>query len=44
MSDDLQMRLDLVARNHEFSTGLLERFGQWVRTADDPDLFRSSPA
>jgi class 3 adenylate cyclase len=40
MTDDLQLRLDLVARNHEFSPGLVERFGQWVRTADDPELFR----
>jgi class 3 adenylate cyclase len=40
MNDDLQMRLDLVARNHKFPDGLVERFGQWVRTADDPELFR----
>jgi len=40
MSDDLEIRLDLMGRNHDFSDGLVERFGQWVRTADDADLFR----
>lgn len=40
MPDDLQMRLDLLARNHEFPDGVVERFGQWVRTADDQELFR----
>ena len=40
MTDDLQQRLDLVARNHSFSDGLVERFGHWVRTAEDSELFR----
>jgi class 3 adenylate cyclase len=39
-TDDLQMRLDLVARNQKFSDGLVERFGQWIQTAEDADLFR----
>jgi class 3 adenylate cyclase len=40
MNDDLQMRLDLIARNHEFPDGVLETFAKWIRTADDPDLFK----
>ena len=40
MADDLQMRLDLVARNHDFPEGVVEGFGRWVRTAEDPELFR----
>jgi class 3 adenylate cyclase len=40
VSDDLQLRLDLVARNRPFSPGLVERFGHWIRTATDAELFR----
>ena len=40
MTDDLQIRLDLVSRNREFPEGVVEDFGRWVRTADDAELFR----
>ena len=40
MTDDLQMRLDLMSRDHGFAPGTVERFGHWVRTAEDHELFR----
>ena len=38
--DNLQRRLDLVARDSKVDPALLAHFGQWVRSATDEELFK----
>ena len=38
--DNLQRRLDLVARDSRVDPSLLTHFGQWVRSATDEELFK----
>jgi class 3 adenylate cyclase len=38
--DNLQRRLDLVARDSNVEPSLLAHFGQWVRSATDDELFK----
>jgi len=38
--DNLQRRLDLVARDSKVDPSLLTHFGQWVRSATDEELFK----
>jgi class 3 adenylate cyclase len=38
--DNLQRRLDLVARDSKVDPSLLSHFGQWVRSATDEELFK----
>ena len=38
--DNLQRRLDLVARDSKLEPSLLAHFGQWVRRATDEELFK----
>ena len=38
--DNLQRRLDLVARDSKVDPSLLAYFGQWVRSATDEELFK----
>jgi len=43
MDDSLAPRLDAVAKASAIPPALIERFGRWVRTADDAALFRFNP-
>jgi class 3 adenylate cyclase len=43
MDDSLELRLQAAARASAIPADLLERFGRWVRTADDGELFRFNP-
>jgi class 3 adenylate cyclase len=43
MDDSLAARLDAMAKASTIPPALIERFGVWVRTADDAELFRFNP-
>jgi class 3 adenylate cyclase len=43
MDDSLAPRLQAIAKASALAPALIERFGVWVRTADDAELFRFNP-
>lgn len=43
MNSPLDARLDVVRATNLFPPGLLDRFGKWLATAPESDVFRVNP-